>query len=71
MNSYTVLLLRPDYMAATFGQDTFLAHVVANGPADAVHIAQFRAVVADGSGTDPIDYVPLFVCLGHQRNLAP
>lgn len=31
MNNYTVLLLRPDYVASQLDPSTYLAHVVANG----------------------------------------
>ena len=30
MRPYTVLLLRPDYIAEPYGQDTYMAHVFAD-----------------------------------------
>ena len=47
MNNYTVLLLRPDYIADEFGKDTYLAHVVANGAAEAQKLAQAEAWDSD------------------------
>lgn len=78
MNNYTVLLLRPDYIADEFGKDTYLAHVVANGPALAAEKAQMEAWVTDNGGPDeiendadgePSDYCVLFATLGHHENL--
>jgi hypothetical protein len=34
--TYTVVLLTPDYLADNFGQDTYMAHVVATSPAEAI-----------------------------------
>ena len=74
MNNYTVLLLRPDYIAAQFGEDTYLAHVIANGPEAAMETGQDEARDADKEDDDqplgdPTDYAVLFVCLGHQQDL--
>lgn len=79
MNNYTVLLLRPDYIAINFGTDTYLAHVVANGPALAAEKAQMEAWVTDNGGPDAIsddaegdeqDYAVLFVAMGHLKDLS-
>ena len=40
---FTVLLLYPDYIADTFGHDTYLAHVEAATETDAVLAAQTEA----------------------------
>lgn len=47
MEDFTVLLLRPDYVADTFGQDTYLAHVKAPTVALAQEAAQKEAADAD------------------------
>jgi hypothetical protein len=76
MNNYTVLLLRPDYIADEFGKDTYLAHVVANGAAEAAQAAQREARDADfasdgGDWVDHTDYHVLLVCVGHLKDLKP
>ena len=77
MNPYSVLLLRPDSIADEFGKDTYLAHVVANGAADAVRAARAEASASDHQEDDdddgpipPKDYHVLFCCLGHQEDLS-
>lgn len=77
MNHFTVLLLRPDYIADEFGKDTYLAHVVATGVEDATRSAQLEAITADlDDSMPPEDVVPddyhvLFACRGHQEDLKP
>lgn len=61
-NSWTVLLLRPDYATDDFGKDTFTAQVRAPTPAAAIAKARKEAIVCDG-GTHPEDYH----CLGCYR----
>lgn len=63
---YTVLVLRPDYAATNYGQDTFLAHVEAVGPAQAQRIARQEAAAADRSEQPSEDYYILLVLEGHQ-----
>lgn len=63
---YTVLVLRPDYMVANYGQDTFLAHVEAAGPAQAQRTARQQAANADRSEAFSEDYCVLLVIEGHQ-----
>ena len=75
MNNYTVLLLRPDYIASEFGKDTYLAHVVANGVKEAQEKAQSDALDADhypdaDPWNDPNDYHVLFVAIGHLQDLS-
>lgn len=72
MNKYTVLLLRPEYMADNFGQDTYLAHVEALDVLSAQELAQWEANLADtppNTGDhDPgeaADYHVLAVFKGH------
>lgn len=63
---YTVLVLRPDYRAANYGQDTFMAHVEATSPAQAQRIARREAAAADRSEGTSEDYYVLLVLEGHQ-----
>lgn len=68
---YTVLLLRPDYIADAFGQDTYLAHVEAVDPEEAVEVAQREASDADSDKgfEDLDDYYPLITLIGHHEDL--
>lgn len=72
---YTVILLRPDYIADAFGQDTYMDHVEATTPAGAVDEARTRGVSLD-YGDDvadatPDDYFALAVFAGHLDDLTP
>ena len=67
MNKYTVILLRPDYIADTFGHDIYIAHVTASDADNAVLSAQLDVFGADGvRADDPRDYHPLAVFVGHR-----
>lgn len=44
---YTVLILRPDYVADNYGQDTFLSHVDEPSVEAAEHAARVEALTAD------------------------
>ena len=80
MNNYTVLLLRPEYLADEFGHDTYLAHVTANGVAAAMEAAQCDAWTADTTGEvpdesgdlygSPNDYHVLFATMGHLKDMS-
>jgi hypothetical protein len=65
---YTVLLLRPDYAAATFGHDTFLAHVTGENVGAALTAARRAACKADET-SEPEDYYCLFCAKGHMDDL--
>jgi hypothetical protein len=67
MKPYTVLLLRPDYAAATFGQDTFCAYVEGMTPEDALIAARSAACDEDDTDT-PEDYYCQFCADGHIIN---
>jgi hypothetical protein len=80
VNNYTVLLLRPDYIADEFGKDTYLAHVVADGVDEAIKLGQREAWDVDqppdveDDVRDYIvleDYHVLLVCIGHLEDLKP
>lgn len=66
---YTVLLLYPAHM--TDGNvETFLAHILAPDIGTAVLQAQLEAADANNYPFDEKgDFVPLFVCAGHQMDL--
>lgn len=64
MKPYTVLLLRPDYVTAAFGHDTFCAHVRGDTPEVALNAARAAACEADNEDT-PEDYYCLFCADGH------
>lgn len=65
---YTVLLLRPDYLADAFGQDTYLAHVSGPSVEAAQHAARIEVSEAD-SNEDFEDYHVLAVFEGHLEDL--
>lgn len=64
---YTVLLLRPDYVAQEFGKDTFCAYIYAKDAQDAVDKARKEACLVDLED-EPEDYYCLFCTPGHVIN---
>jgi hypothetical protein len=72
MKRYTVLLLRPDYVADGFGEDTYLAHVRAETLTAAITLAQQEvAKLDDIDGVQAADYYPLITTKGWHENLTP
>ena len=78
MNNYTVLLLKPDYVANQYGEETYLAHVRATSAARAQRFAQIEARDADDNSDiddpdavrgDSTGYRVLFTAMGHLQNL--
>jgi hypothetical protein len=70
--TYTVLLLRPDYIADQYGEDTYLAHVTAGNPTEA--LAEARREVAKADGNDEPewnDYACLCIFEGTLTDLNP
>ena len=76
---FTVLLLRPDYIADNYGQDTFMSHVEVSEDSvdEAIKAAQEEVLIVDYGtdadeddliGVSPEDYHPLLVCRGHIEN---
>lgn len=64
---WTVLLLRPDDIAGTFGHDTFCAHVEGATPKEALVAAQTEACKTDDY--EELDnYYCLFCIKGHVVN---
>lgn len=76
--AYTVLLLRPDYMADSFGTDTFMTCVVARSAADALEAARVEVIELDHEDLaefyeyhDPTDYACLLLIEGEHRDINP
>lgn len=67
MEDFTVLVLRPDYAAQNYGQDTFLAHVSAATVAQAQKAAKKEAADADREPDD--DYFVLLALRGHHFDI--
>ena len=70
IQSYSVLLLYPDYIADTFGE-TYYDFVRARSPRQAVKISQTRCVSSNELNADPNDFVCLLVTKGHNQGLWP
>jgi hypothetical protein len=71
MKKYTVLLLRPDYIAKDYGTDTFLAHVRATTAATAVEHAAAEAAASDANEDRWLDYHPLITLEGWRNDVTP
>lgn len=74
---FTVLMLYPDYATDNYGEDTFLAHVDAHGPEEAVRLAQSLAYAIymddteiDDMTGDADDFRVLGMFGGHLVDLA-
>jgi len=68
MKKYTVILLRPDYIAGDYGRDTFMHHVEAKSPISAVAKARQSAIDID---LEANDYFVIAVLAGHHDDLNP
>jgi hypothetical protein len=67
---FTVVLLRPDYIADEFGKDIFSDYVMAYGPEDAIKQARKTASVVDEISEDAAEeYHALVVYEGYQQSL--
>lgn len=72
MKHYTVLLLRPDYVADGFGEDTYLAHVRARSPRAAIKLARQEVVRLDDlEDVKAADYHPLITTKGWHDDITP
>lgn len=69
LKKYTVVLLRPDYIAEPYGIDTYTALVEGEGYDDAIKNAQkevFKADKRDGMWpSEPDDYALVVMFEGH------
>lgn len=77
-SKFTVLLLRPDYMADSFGSDTYLTNVDAAGPEEALRLAREAVIKCDHEDVaefhkyhDPTDYACLLLIAGDHKDLNP
>ena len=71
MRRYTVLLLRPEYVADGYGIDTYRAQVVADSAAGAVLAAQKEVNKLDDLALSPLDYYPLITLKGWHDDMTP
>ncbi len=62
MKKYTVLVLRPDYIANDYGQDTYQAWVKAIDVLTAQETAQREAYQEDFPGSDAEEHDPVSSC---------
>lgn len=69
MKKYSVLLLYPDYIAETYGQDTYFTHVEADNVAGAIVMAQSEAEDSNVSRGELADFFPLLVIEGWHDDL--
>ena len=72
MKPFTVLLLYPDYIAETFGHETYLAFVEATDVVHAIEAAQRRATRVNLDEISPenfADFYPVYVAAGHHYDL--
>lgn len=71
LKKYSVLLLRPDYVAGEFGHDTYYAFITASTITAAVTCAQQHACLADDEPMESThDYYVLLVLEGHHKDLS-
>lgn len=71
MRKYTVLLLRPDYIAKDYGTDTFLAQVMTTTAKKAVEQAAAEAAASDDNEDRRGDYHPLITLDGWHDDITP
>ena len=70
VRDWTVLLLKPDYVAEQYGEDTFMTLVQATTPGKALTRARKQAEAADDVADSGDDYTCLFCAEGCVRNYA-
>ncbi|MEI8120815.1 MAG: hypothetical protein WCI20_02090 [bacterium] len=71
MKKFTVLLLRPDYVADGFGTDTYLAQVESDCVDAAVLVAQAEVAKLDDLDLKSTDYHPLITLEGWHDDITP
>lgn len=72
--TYTVLLQRPDYVAANYGEDDFMWQGEAGDSIEALEFARTAAIEADGGEEVcdvPTDYRCLILLAGIHDNINP
>lgn len=68
---FTVLLLRPDYVADNYGEDNFMWQGIAADSTNALALARAAALEADSMTTDPADYRCLVLLAGIHDDINP
>ena len=69
---FTVVLMTPDYLANQYGTECTTCHVFAEERIRAIMTARTKAQeTLDALEHDPDDFAVVFVCHGHQANIAP
>lgn len=76
LRTYTVLLLRPDYVTDDYGQDTYMTNVEATTVKTAVRRARLEVLGVDTPNAKPTrddlqDYFVLFVAEGRITDINP
>lgn len=73
MKKYTVLLLYPDYIAESYGEDTYLGWVVADNPEKALKTARREVMNRQPCGLrrTAADFFCLAVFEGHLSDVNP
>jgi len=74
LKKFTIVLLRPDYLASNYGIDidTYTAHVEATTPKNAVREARFEVMEADKrGGAGPMSLEDYAVVLSFEGHLEP
>jgi len=71
MKTYTVILLWPDYVASSFGQETYMTSVDAVDPECAVVTAQEEAMDSDDNINDKDDLFVIAVIEGEHNDVKP
>lgn len=74
MKTYTVLLLRPDYISNAYGADTYMTHIEASSVLEAEDFVRAEAHQIDtldgeGADVDPLDYAVLMVIEGRHMDI--
>jgi len=79
MKTYTILLMRPDYAAYQYGEDTYMTHIEADNVSTAQKKAQAEVWNLDVAGEDvddvadrsgnPDDYAVLMVIEGKHMDI--
>ena len=70
MEKFSVLLLYPDYYAASFGQETYYAFVEAESPDRAIALAQQQCFNGRTEAIDNLeDLYPLLVTKGYNLDV--
>lgn len=70
MSKYTVILLRPDFIADNYGLDVYFARVEASSLSKAIKMGQTEVRKADGNQAKSADYAMVAVFSGEPTLLS-